>query len=134
MASSTSHLSRGRRELGRKFVPLSNAAALFRQKPSHYCLFGDTSIDKAVQSAVSKSKVNKDLVVLPKKPVYQQPFRHSYSTGKSQYRGKFQPSRQQSSSGRRGKFSHSQKGRGRGSRRGQGQRQQTKTSQEQSTQ
>ena len=130
MASSISHVSIGRRELGRRFVPLANAAALYRKKPSHYCLFGDSSIENAVKEAVSASKVNKDLVVLPKKPVYQQPFRHSYSTGKSQYRGKFQPSRQQSSSGRRGKFSHSQKGRGRGSRRGQGQRQQAKTSQE----
>ena len=36
MASAALKLSRGRRELGRRFVPLENANALFRTKPSHY--------------------------------------------------------------------------------------------------
>ena len=129
MASSTSHLSRGRRELGRRFVPLSNATALFRKKPSHLCLFGDTSIDKAVQEAVAASKVNKDLVMLPKKQT-QQPFRGFSNAGKSQYRGRYQPYRQPYSGGKRGKFQYGQKGRGRGSRKGKGQHQQAKSSQE----
>ena len=87
MASSSSHMSRGRRELGRPFVPLANAPALFRTKPSHFCLFGDKSLDEAVQKAVSKAKVNKDLVHVPKRK-RSQPFRASGPSGQSYSYGK----------------------------------------------
>ena len=128
MASSVSQLSRGRRELGRRFVPLTNATALFKTKPSHYCLFGEASIEKAVETAVSVSKVNKDLVLMPKKRT--QPFHSSYPGGKYSAKGKSQPYRQQSyyASSYKGKFQSGQKGRTRGGRKGKGQRQQAKTS------
>ena len=54
VVSGVSHLSRGRRELGRRFVPLANAAALFRKKPTHFSYFGGSSVSDAVQGAVSK--------------------------------------------------------------------------------
>ena len=78
MASAMSFLSRGRRELGRRFVPLDNAPALFREKPSPCCLFGGMSVEDAIEKAVSASKVNKDLVLMPKRPKFQ-PFRASGS-------------------------------------------------------
>ena len=40
LSSSAIRLSRGRRELARKFVPLSNAPAIFRTTPSHKSVFG----------------------------------------------------------------------------------------------
>ena len=128
MASSVSQLSRGRRELGRRFVPLANATALFKTKPSHYCLFGEASIEKAVETAVSASKVNKDLVLMPKKRT--QPFRNSYPSGKYSAKGKSQPYRQQSyyASSYKRKFQSGKRGHARGGRKGKGQRQQAKTS------
>ena len=80
LSSAVSHLSRGRRELGRRFVPLTNAAALYRRKPSHLSIFGGSSVSEAVQGAVAESKVNKDLVILPKKR--QLPFRVSHPGNK----------------------------------------------------
>ena len=73
MASASCRISRGRRELGRRFVPLETAPSLFRAKPSHLCLFGGKSIDEAVQKAADSKKVNKDLVFAPRKKT--QPFR-----------------------------------------------------------
>ena len=114
MASSAVHLTRGRRELGRRFVNLNNAEALYNKAPSHYTFFGSSSVDSAVSQAVSDSKINKDLIVMPKKrrfipsrggrPYYYQrglqPFRGNYN---------FVPNT-------RGNFRGGQRGRGRGRR------------------
>ena len=116
IASSASHMSRGRRELGRPFVPLANAPALFQSKPSHFCLFGGKSLEDAVQQAVGKAKVNKDLVHMPKKRK-SQPFRssgpsgQSYSYGKSSYQPGYSQSSKKNFQGRR-KPRKSGKGRG----------------------
>ena len=67
MASSASHITRGRRELGRRWVNFDNMEALYKTKPSHYTFFGDTTADEAVSKAVAESKVNKDLLFIPKK-------------------------------------------------------------------
>ena len=67
MASSASYISRGRRELARKFVPLDNAAKLFTNKPSHLCYFGHETLEAAVEDAVAAKKVNKELVRMPRK-------------------------------------------------------------------
>ena len=73
LVAATVKLSRGRRELARRFVPLENAQALFKTKPSHSCIFGGSSLDEAVAQAVKDSTKNKQLVYVPKKP--KQPFR-----------------------------------------------------------
>lgn len=67
MASSSSYITRGRRELGRRFVPLETAPSLFSNKPSHHSWFGFESVDAAVQKAVEAKNVNKDLVRLPQR-------------------------------------------------------------------
>ena len=132
VVSGVSHLSKGRRELGRRFVPLANAAALFRKKPTHFSYFGGSSVSDAVQGAVSESKVNKDLVILPKRRP--QPFRFSHPGGKSSgqdyyktaSRGGYSSQRQQTG---KGKF-QSQRGRNWRNKntRGKGKRQQAKSS------
>ena len=73
MSSAINNISKGRRELGRRFVPLDSAPALFRVKPSHHCLFGFGSLEEAMTKAVETKKINKDLVHVPKK----YPFRNS---------------------------------------------------------
>ena len=80
LVASTVKISRGRRELGRRFVPLANAAALFRSTPSHKCIFGGDSTEAAVEQAVKESKCNKSLVYVP--PASKQPFRASGSSSK----------------------------------------------------
>ena len=67
MSSAICKISRSRRELGRRFVPLDSAPALFKNKPSPQCLFGYSSIESAIEKAVESKKVNKDLVFIPKK-------------------------------------------------------------------
>ena len=84
MASSNIHLSRGRRELGRRFVNLSNAEALFNKPPSHHTFFGSSSVDSAVTQAVANSKINKDLIVMPRKRKYF-PSRSYHPGGKSAF-------------------------------------------------
>ena len=86
MASAVTKLSRGRRELGRRFVPMENANALFRTTPSHYSFFGDASDDTAVTKAVAEAKVNKNLVLMPKKRKLS--FRYSHPGGKFFYQSK----------------------------------------------
>ena len=85
MASASCHLSRGRRELGRRFVPLETAPSLYRSKPSHLCLFGGAFIDDAVQKAADSKKVNKDLIFTPRKKKVLQPFRGSNSSPRPYY-------------------------------------------------
>ena len=43
MAACVDKISRGRRELARRFVPLENAPSLFKSKPTHSSIFGGTS-------------------------------------------------------------------------------------------
>ena len=120
VSSGISHLSRGRRELGRRFVPLENAAALYRRKPSHFCYFGDSSVASAVQGAVAESKVNKDLVRMPKKR--QQPFRVAHPGSKLAGQGfrsrdNYQGRQQYGQYQRRGKgFNRGKRARGKGKR------------------
>ena len=73
MSSAINNISKGRRELGRRFVPLDSAPALFRSKPSHHCLFGFGSLEEAMTKTVEAKKINKDLVFVPKKV----PFKNS---------------------------------------------------------
>ena len=119
MASSAVHLSRGRRELGRRFVNLNNAEALFNKAPSHYTFFGSSSVDSAVSQAVSDSKINKDLIVMPKKRRFI-PSRSMHPGGRPYYsyqRG-FQPFRGNYNfvPNTRGNFRGGQRGRGRRNR------------------
>lgn len=136
VASALSHINRGRRELGRRFVPLTNAAALFRKKPTHHCYFGDTSVSNAVQGAVSESKVNKDLVLMPKKR--QQPFRLGHPGSKyagqdysSASKGRYQSQRGYNYNNKQQKF---QNRRGRGNWRNKGSRGKGKSKAKSSTQ
>ena len=117
MASASCRLSRGRRELGRRFVPLETAPSLYRNKPSHLCIFGGSSIDAAVREASESKKVNKDLVYVPKRKA--QPFRGSGSSSNkwANWRGRslgprFQPYDPSFSGGYRG-FPKFWRGRGR---------------------
>ena len=86
LVSSTSKLSRGRRELARRFVPLSNAPAFYRTKPSHTSIFGGESTQSAVDQAVKDSKQDKSLVFIPKK----KPFRSFGASGKGFQGHRFQ--------------------------------------------
>ena len=121
MASAASRITRGRRELGRRFVPLENSSALFNTKPSHFSFFGDSSDETAVTKAVAVSKVNKNLVILPKKRKYTYCNKYSQSGSKAYYNQKSNygnyPFRQNYSSSARGKFRSNSRGRGRGTRR-----------------
>ena len=113
LASATSFGLRGRRELGRKFIPYENATALFATQPSHYSFFGGTSIDSAVTEAVAVAKVNKDLIYVPKKRPFR--FRSTHPGGKSFYNKNkdSKPYKNQKS----GKFQSGRGGRGRGGNR-----------------
>ena len=115
MASSASYLSRGRRELGRRFVPAANVGPLFDKKPSHHCFFGSDSVKSAVTSAVSAAQVNKDLVIMPKRRIL--PFRDAHPGGKNAWRGGSHRGRL---SGKTSNFQSGQggRGKGRGKRRG----------------
>ena len=90
MSSAICKISRSRRELGRRFVPLDSAPALFKNKPSPQCLFGSNSIESAIEKAVESKKVNKDLVYIAKKrKSFNYPSSSSRSISKI-YKGKFQ--------------------------------------------
>ena len=80
MASCMSQTSRGRRELGRRFVPFAIAPALFKMKPSHHCLFGKKSLEEAIAAAQQASAINEDLVIMPKR-AKPQPFPGAGSGG-----------------------------------------------------
>ena len=95
LASATVKLSRGRRELARRFVPLTNAPALYRTKPSHRSIFGGDSTQSAVDQAVKDSKQDKSLVFIPNKKQKTMPFRSPGLSGKGvQSYQKFQLSQQ----------------------------------------
>ena len=92
MSSAICKISRSRRELGRRFVPLDSAPALFKIKPSPKCLFGSSSIESTIEKAVESKKVNKDLVYIPKKiKSFNYPSHGSRLLGKI-YKGKSQRS------------------------------------------
>ena len=75
--SSNLKISRGRRELGRSFVRLDCAEALFSVAPSHRSLFGGASNSAAVAAAKEATKLDNSLV---HKPRFKRPFRPSYPT------------------------------------------------------
>ena len=93
MSSAICKISRSRRELGRRFVPLDSAPALFKNKPSPQCLFGSNSLESAIEKAVEAKKVNKDLIYVPRKrkSSFNYPSSGSRLLGKI-YKGKFQRS------------------------------------------
>ena len=66
MAATVDKMSRGRRELARRFVPIENAHSLMKSKPTHSRIFGGASTEAAVDVAVKAAKTNKDLVYRPK--------------------------------------------------------------------
>ena len=103
--------------------------ALYRSKPSHFTFFGDNSVDTAVTKAVAESKINKDLIVLPKKRkfVWSHPVGNYYNYNKEGN----QFFRNSNNQNKRGKF----QGRGRGGRNSRRRRpQQKSTSTETTTQ
>ena len=126
MASSAIHISRGRRELGRRFVNFANMELLYKSKPSHHTFFGDSSVDSAVTKAVAQSKINKDLIVMPKKRKI---------TARSHFGSKIyylkegaQSFHNSSNNNNRGKFHGGRRGRGRFHKRGRPQHQQKSNS------
>ena len=122
LVSATTKLSRGRRELARRFVPLINAPALFRTKPTHKSIFGKDSTASAVEQAVKDSKQDKALVYIPKKQKL--PFRSFGSSGKGfqsfryQYPQKYNPFNAQYQTYQNQGYENPKKGsyRGRGNR------------------
>ena len=116
MASAICHLSRGRRELGRRFVPSDSASILFSNKPTHSSIFGYNSIDTAMEKTIEAKKINKDLVHVPKKRKF---FRNQYQNY-FKHSGKQWDNRDRYRSGNRGKFpkrgkqTRGSKGKGRG--------------------
>ena len=131
MASNMCKTSRGRRELGRRFVPLDNAPALFKQKPSHFCLFGYGSLDEAIKMAKESVAVNKDLVIMPTKA--QPPFRSFGSGAKSSWAWKNRSSTQKNygkAQNRTSNFPKGQRGKGRHKRGSRGRRKSKAATQE----
>lgn len=127
IASASSKLTRGRREICRRFVPLDHAAKLYESPTSHLCFFGGKSVDTAVSQAKAAAVTNKDLVYIPKKRKYTSK-RGSYGYGsfpKSSWNNSSQFFRGKGPN--RGKFGSGQRGRGRGPRRSRGKK--AKTSQ-----
>ena len=88
LSSASIKISRGRRELARRFVPKDNVHALYRTSPSHKSFFGGDSNDNAVEAAVKDSKTDKSLVIMPRRNLIQnsiynqfQPFRNTGFSG-----------------------------------------------------
>ena len=92
-------ISRSRREVGRRFVRLDCAEALYSVAPTPNSLFGSSSVSEAVKQAKETTKLDDSLVYAP--PV-KKPFRSTHPGSKGFYRGarggasssKFQDSRQ----------------------------------------
>ena len=76
ICSANIRISRGRRELARRFVRLDWAEALYAVTPSHASIFGGASLEEAVKAAKESSKMDDSLVYAPKK---KKPFRPTYS-------------------------------------------------------
>ena len=85
MAATVDKMSRGRRELARRFVPLENAPSLLSSKPTHSSIFGGGSTQDALDVATKNAKKNKDLVYRPK--VSKKPFQRAgvYGRGFPRY-------------------------------------------------
>ena len=80
MASTVDKISRGRRELARRFVPLENAPSLLKSKPTHSSIFGSSSTEAALDVATKAAKQNKELVYRAK--TTKKPFQRSGVYGK----------------------------------------------------
>ena len=85
MLSANIKISRGRREVARRFVRLDCSEALFSVPPSNQCLFGGTSDTDAVKKAQDVTKSDSSLVRPPvtKKSSYG----NRFFLGQSRYRG-----------------------------------------------
>ena len=66
MMSANLRISRGRREVGRRFIRLDCAEALFAVPPSPGCLFGGPNVADAVKRAQDVAKTDTALVQPPK--------------------------------------------------------------------
>ena len=75
ICSANIKISRGRRELARRFVRIDWAEALYAVKPTHSSIFGGTSLEDAIKTAKESSKLDSSLVYAPRK----KPFRPSFS-------------------------------------------------------
>ena len=121
IASAINNLSKGRRELGRRFVLRDSAPSLFKNEPTHNCIFGFDSLKQAVDNTVEIKKVNKDLVYVPpplppkKKQYFQIPSHGSRQHGRQYKRFHYQYNR---FNNYKGKFGGWQRGRGRRNHRG----------------
>ena len=130
--SANKKISKGRRELGRKFVRLDCADSLLSVAPTHLSLFGNSSVPEAVKQAKEATKADNTLVFVPKKK-----FRPSYTPNKgfqfqqtigfknqSQYQNQYQSQPyvyDNQYNSQRNQFQYKPKaprGRGRGGRRG----------------
>ena len=117
MASNMSKTSRGRREIGRRFVRLDKAPALYDKKPSHFCFFGGKSLEDAMKVAKEESSVDKDLILMPRRT--KQPFLGAGSGAKSSWAWKNRSSTQRNFGKSQSKKSNFSSGpRGKGKRRG----------------
>ena len=65
--SANKRISKGRREVGRRFVRLDCADALYGSSPSHRSLFGSMSDAEAVKQAKETVKLDDSIVYAPKK-------------------------------------------------------------------
>ena len=65
--SANKRISKGRREVGRRFVRLDCAEALYSSAPSHRSLFGSASDAEAVKQAKETVKLDTSIVFVPKK-------------------------------------------------------------------
>ena len=82
LCSANLKITRGRREVARRYVRLDWAEALYAMKPSHACMFGGSSLDEAMKAAKEASKADASLVFAPRK---KRLFRPSYPTKDFQY-------------------------------------------------
>ena len=132
ICSANIKISRGRRELTRRYVRLDWSEALYAVNPTHASIFGGSSLDEAIKAAKEVSKSDNSLVYAPKR---KKPFRPSFAAykdfqypnsyqgrgGKTQgYRQPFQYQNNQYSSGNnksKGQFQRP-RGKGRGGKRG----------------
>ena len=81
--SANVRISRSRREVGRRFVRLDCAEALYSVSPPS-SLFGGTSLSEAVKQAKETTKLDESLVYVPPQ---KKPFRGSTPAKRGFYRG-----------------------------------------------
>ena len=119
IASSINNISKGRRELSRRFVLRDSTPSLYNSEPTHNCIFGFNSLKQAVDNTVEIKKVNKDLVyVPPPPPPKKRQFFHIPSHGIRQHGRYYKRYQFNKFNNYKGKFGNWQRGRGRRNHRG----------------